>query len=77
MAQALEKVNVSPSLGKTFFSATKLVTLFRNSVSSEIRFSQKSLTRRKKGPLTLPRQVLVHQTPIFMLLLRVPAERSA
>ena len=65
MAQASEKVNVSPNLGKTFSFAQKMVILFQNSVFGEIQFSQKSLTNRKKQSLTLSRQVLVQQTPII------------
>ena len=51
MAQALEKVNMSPNLGKMFSFAQKMVILFQNSVFGEIQFSQKSLinrTRRKR-----------------------------
>ena len=48
MAQALEKMNVSPNLGKLFYVAPKMVIFFQNSVFGEIQFSQKSLTNRKK-----------------------------
>ena len=65
MAQALETVNMSPNLGKIFSFAQKLVILFQNSVLDEIQFSQKSLTDRKKQPLTLSPQVLVQQNPII------------
>ena len=62
MAQALEKVNMSPNLGKMFSFAQKMVILFQNSVFGESQFSQKSLTNRRKQPQTLPQQVLVQQT---------------
>ena len=38
-----------------------MVILFQNAVFGEIQFSQKSLTNRKKQPLTLSRKVLVHE----------------
>ena len=60
MAQALEKVNMSPNLRRKFF-AQKMVILLQNSVFDEIQFSQKSLTNRRKQPHTLP-QVLVQQS---------------
>ena len=65
MAQALEKVNMSPNLGKMFSFAQKLVILFQNSVFGEIQFSQKSLINRKNQPHTLPQQLLVQQTLII------------
>ena len=65
MAQALEKVNMSPNLGKSFSFALKMVILFQNSVFGEIQFSQKSLINRKNQPQTLPQQQLVQQTLII------------
>ena len=63
MAQALEKVNVSQNLEKCllhkkwlYFSKIQFLTK-----SSFL----KSLTNRKKQPLTLSRQVLVQHTPII------------
>ena len=77
MAQALEKVNMSPNLGKMFFFAQKMVILFQNSVFGEIQFSQKSLINRKNQPHTLPQQLLVQQTLIILLLVQAPAQRAA
>ena len=65
MAQALEKVNMSPNLGEMFSFAQKMVILFQNSVFGEIQFSQKSLVNRKNQPHTLPQQLLVQQTLII------------
>ena len=45
------------------------------SVFGEIRFSQKSLTNRKKQPLTISRQVLVQQTQEYPAVTTRPAER--
>ena len=64
MAQALEKGNISPKLRKMGFLHKK-VTFPQNSDFDEILFSQKSLINRKNQPYTLPRQVLVQQTPII------------
>ena len=63
MAQALEKVNMSPNLGKMFSFAQKMVILFQNSVFGEIH--SKSLINRKNQPHTLPQQLLVQQTLII------------
>ena len=63
MAQALETVNVSQNLGKMFPFAQKWL-YFSEIVFGEIQFSRKSVTHRKKQPLTISRKVLVHQTPI-------------
>ena len=65
MAHALEKVNVSPNLGKRFSFAQQMVKHFQNSVFGEIQFSQKSLINGKNQPHILSQQVLVQQTPII------------
>ena len=64
MAQALEKVNVSPNTGKMFSFAQKMVILFQNSVFGEIQFSQKILSCSKNQPDMLAQQVLTQQIPI-------------
>ena len=59
--------------GKRFLLHRKWL-YFSNIVFGEFRFPQKSLTKRKKQPLTISRQVLVQQTlKKTMLLLQAPA----
>ena len=65
MAQALEKGNISPKLRKMGFLHKKRVIFSQNSDFDEILFSQKSLINRENQPHTLPRQVLMQQTPII------------
>ena len=72
MAQALEKVNMSPNLGKMISFAQKMVILFQNSVFGEFQFSQKSLINRKNQPHTLPQQLLVQQTLIYSVVTTSP-----
>ena len=64
MAQALEKVNKSQNLVKMFSFAQKWLQFYKT-VFGEIRFSQKSLTNRKKATLTISRQVLEQQPLII------------
>ena len=77
MSQALEKVNVSPNLGKMFSFAQKMVILFQNSVFGEIQFSQKPLTNRKKQPLPFHDKSLCNKPQYnILLLLQVPAQNG-
>ena len=78
MAQALEKMNVYPNLGKMFSFAQKMVILFQNSVFGQIQFSQKSLTNRKKEtPYPFTTSACATHPNNILLLLKAPAERAA
>ena len=56
---------MSPKLRKISIFAQKMIIIFQNSVFGEVQFSRKSLIKRQNQPYTLPRQVLVQQTPII------------